>query len=214
TVAVALSVSGFGLQASQDLIEAVTGVDEDEEAERRQVLQGQEVRRVHGGAKAHGVGGRGSGRASCPGTGGKQHRTGDARQARRGLGGELGDRLGGADHMRMGEALLMQLSGSRSRAVEDEPGVDESRGEEITGQVDRVRVEGLGRFIGSDERDLAVRAPERRRERVDTAVYISTKVHSHSRQATPSPATPVSVPSGIVSGCEALGSARYARTVL
>src|SRR5699024_6932940 len=125
-----------------------------------------------------------------------------------------GDRLGGADHMRMGEALLMQLSGSRSRAVEDEPGVDESRGEEITGQVDRVRVEGLGRFIGSDERDLAVRAPERRRERVDTAVYISTKVHSHSRQATPSPATPVSAPSGIVSGCEALGSARYARTVL
>src|SRR5699024_11103854 len=166
------------------------------------------------GAMAHGAGGCRSRRASCLGTGCSEQRIVDDRQTGRGLGGELRDRLGGADRMRMGEAPLMQLVGSRSRAVEDEPGVDEPRGEEITGQVDRVRVEGPGRFIGSDERDLAVRASERRRERVDTAVYVSTEVHSHSRQVTPSPATPVSVPSGIVIGCEALGSARYARTVL
>src|SRR5699024_4062938 len=121
TVAVALSVSGFGLQAGQDLIEAVTGVDEDEEAERRQVLQGQEVRRVHGGAMAHGAGGGRSRRASCLGTGYSEQRIVDDRQAGRGLGGELRDRLGGADRMRMGEAALMQLGGSRSRAVEDVP---------------------------------------------------------------------------------------------
>jgi hypothetical protein len=187
TVPVALGMSGIGSQGLEHLGELVDRCDEDEEAQCRQLL---EPEQVSGGDRG----------ATVLGGTGVQLRVVDNRQRFRSAGGEPADRLGAADRVHMGEPLCVQVGGRRGRVVHDQPGVDEARGEEVLTEVDRLRVQSLGRLIGTDERDLSVRISQRRRKWVDTAVNISTKVHSHSRQATPSAvaATPVSGGSGIV----------------
>jgi 5'-3' exonuclease/DNA polymerase III epsilon subunit-like protein len=174
SVSVALGMGGVGAQTIEHLAEAVVRFDEHEQARGRQGFDLEELRRGDRGPHLFAFGLA-------------QGRILDDRQTRRSLRGELGGRLGGSDRMHMRKALCVQLLRGRRILPEDEPGMDESRSEEIVGEVDRIGIKGLGRLIRADERDLSVRVSQCRRERVDTAVNISTKVHSHSRQATPLP---------------------------
>ena len=133
-----LSVSGTGTQSLEHVGELFIRIDEDEQVQRRKLLQAKEI-----GSRDRGAAG-----LRRPGV---QVQVVDDRQSLRRVGGELGDRIGGADRVHMGEPLRIEFRCSRSRIVQDQSGVDEARGEEVLTEVDRLRVQGPGRFIGTDE---------------------------------------------------------------